>query len=462
MALHEPLEITISTPRALRSRPPLSSLLPAADAVMLLGAAALLGFSRPSIAYAVVAFLILNGDTSRKFRINPRFGDEAGWLLGRVSIALLVLVSVGWSISSMAKIEILGGHIRGFTLAGLAGAAAIFLGRAAAYALERAARTRGVVSEPTLIVGDGEMAMRLVDALGEHPEYGLRPVGFLGRHEAPVIPLPYLGESKDLQRVIADHEVRRVLVAFGEMLDQELVTILRANERAAAEIHVVPRFFELSGIPQGAAVDDVCGIPLLHLRRPALRPFARLQKRAFDIVVASALLLVSLPLLAILALAVRLSSPGPVLFRQKRVGLNGQLFEIYKFRTMFENDDSDTAWLSDGDRDQVTSVGHLLRRTSLDEVPQLLNVLRGEMSLVGPRPERPHYTGQFAETVSRYDDRHRVVGGITGWAQINGRNRGFDTVPQRARLDNYYIENWSLWRDLVIIARTIGVLFRGR
>jgi exopolysaccharide biosynthesis polyprenyl glycosylphosphotransferase len=462
MALHEPLEITISTPRALRSRPPLSSLMPAADAVMLLGVAAILSFSRPSIAYAVVAFLILNGDTSRRFRINPRFGDEAGWLLGRVSIALLVLASVGWSASKLTGIEILGGHLGGFTRAGLAGAAALFLGRGVAYALERAARTRGIVSERTLIVGDGEMAMRLVDALEEHPEYGLRPVGFLGRHEARVTSLPYLGESKDLQRVIGDHEVRRVLVAFGEMLDQELVTILRANERAAAEVHVVPRFFELSGIPQGAAVDDVCGIPLLHLRRPALRPAARLQKRAFDIVVASALLLVSLPLLAILALAVRLSSPGPVLFRQKRVGLNGQLFEIYKFRTMYENDDSDTAWLSDDDRDRVTAVGHLLRRTSLDEVPQLLNVLRGEMSLVGPRPERPHYTGQFTETVSRYDDRHRVVGGITGWAQINGRNRGFDTVPQRARLDNYYIENWSLWRDLVIIARTIGVLFRGR
>src|SRR5687768_11007604 len=176
MALHEPLEITISTPRPLRSRPPLSSLLPAADAVMLLGVAATMGFPRVSIAYAVVTFLILNGDTSRKYRINPRFGDEAGWLLGRVSIALLVLVSVG-AVSSRAGIELLGGHLREFTKVGLAGAAAIFLGRGVAYALERAARTRGIVSERTLIVGDGEMAMRLVDALEEHPEYGLRPVG---------------------------------------------------------------------------------------------------------------------------------------------------------------------------------------------------------------------------------------------------------------------------------------------
>ena len=461
MTLHEPLEIALSTPRALRSRPPLSSLLPACDALMLLGVSATLGFTLVSIAFGVVTFLILNGDTSRKFRINPRLGDEAGWLLGRVSVAFLVLISVG-SVSAKAGIPILGGHLRDLTKVGLAGAAAVFLGRGAAYALERAAKARGVVSERTLIVGDGELAMGLAEALVEHPDYGLQPIGFLGRPGDGIVALPCLGEAGDLQRVIHEHEVRRVLVAFGEMRDQELVTILRANERVPAEIHVVPRFFELSGVPQGAAVDDVDGIPLFHLRRPALRPAARLQKRAFDIVAASLLLLLSLPLLAILALAVRFSSPGPILFRQKRVGLNGQLFEIVKFRTMFENDDSDTTWLSEKDGDRVTAVGHLLRRTSLDEVPQLINVLRGEMSLVGPRPERPHYTGRFTETVSRYDDRHRVVGGITGWAQINGRSRGLDTVPQRARLDNYYIENWSLWRDLVIIARTIGVLFRGR
>lgn len=461
MTLREPLEIPISTPRALRSRPPLSSLLPATDALMLLGVSAVLGFTLVSIAYAVVTFLILNGDSSRKFRITPRFGDEAGWLLGRVSVAFLVLLSVG-SVAKLADISLLGTQLRELTLVGLAGAAAIFLGRGAAYALERAAKARGVVSERTLIVGDGELAEGLAAALEEHPDYGLQPIGFLGRPNGSTIPLPCLGGARDLPRVIDDHEVRRVLVAFGDTRDQELVTILRANERVPAEIHVVPRFFELSGVPQGAAVDDVDGIPLFHLRRPALRPAARFQKRAFDLVVASVLLVVSLPLLGILALAVRLSSPGPIFFRQKRVGLNGQLFEIVKFRTMFENEDSDTTWLSDDDRDRVTAVGHLLRRTSLDEVPQLINVLRGEMSLVGPRPERPHYTGQFTETVSRYDDRHRVVGGITGWAQINGRSRGLDSVPQRARLDNYYVENWSLWRDLVIIARTIGVLFRGR
>ncbi len=460
MTIQEPLEIAISTPRALRSRPPLSSLLPAADAVALICVGAIFTFEPVSIAYAALTFLILSGDTSRMYRINPRLGDEAGWLLGRLSVSFLVLVSVR-SILPLLGIEILG-DLKTLTAIGPVGAAAILLARGAVYALGRVTKARGMAAERTLIVGDGEMAADLVETLRERAEFGLRPVGFLGRPSPRIAPLPCLGDLRDLESVIRDHEVTRVLVAFGEAGDQELVTVLRANERVPAEIHVVPRFFELSGIPQGAAVDDVYGIPLFHLRRPALRPAARFQKRAFDVVVASLLLLLSLPLLSVIALAVRVSSPGPVFFRQKRVGLNGQLFEIVKFRTMHENEDSDTAWLPESDVDRVTGIGHLLRRTSLDEVPQLLNVLRGDMSLVGPRPERPHYTGQFSETVSRYDDRHRVVGGITGWAQIHGRSRGLDSVPQRARLDNYYIENWSLWRDLVIVARTIAVIFRGR
>jgi exopolysaccharide biosynthesis polyprenyl glycosylphosphotransferase len=378
-----------------------------------------------------------------------------------VSVALLVLLSVGW-VAQLAHIDLLGSGIRELSKVGLAVAGAVFLGRGAAYALGRKAKERGLASERTLIVGDGELAMGLAETFLEHPEYGLRPIGFLGRPLVRHIALPLLGEVRNVERVIGDFEVRRVLVAFGEMRDHELVTILRASERVPAEIHVVPRFFELSGVPQGAPVDDVAGIPLFHLRRPALRPGARFQKRAFDIAVASTLFLLSLPVFAVIALAVRLSSEGPVLFRQKRVGLNGNLFEIIKFRTMYVNDESDTAWIAERDHERVTPIGHILRAASLDELPQLINVIRGEMSLVGPRPERPHYTGRFSETVSRYDDRHRVVGGITGWAQINGRSRGLDSVPERARLDNYYIENWSLWRDLVIVARTVAVLFRGR
>jgi exopolysaccharide biosynthesis polyprenyl glycosylphosphotransferase len=461
VAIPEPLELAISTPRALRSRPPLSSLLPAVDAFALVLAWAASTFDPLALGLAALTFVVLNGDTSRRFRLQPRLGDDAGWLLSRVAIAVLVTTAVVW-VGGLWWWEATPLLAR-LGLFALVVSAAVLVGRAVAYGLMRTAKARGLVWERALIVGDGELAGNIAQTLAEHPEFGLRPFGYVGRPSVDLEPLPLIGDVQDLDRVIREHEARRAIIAFGEMPDQELVTILRANEGTAAEIHVVPRFFELSGIPQGCAMDDLFGIPLLHLRRPALRPGGRFQKRVFDLVVSTLLLILTLPMFLILALLVRLSSPGPVLFRQKRVGLNGRVFEIVKFRTMYENEDSDTAWFDPADeRARVTPVGHFLRTTSLDELPQLLNVLKGDMSLVGPRPERPHYTGRFAASVRRYDDRHRVVGGITGWAQIHGRNRGLDSVPQRARLDNYYIENWSIWRDLVIIARTIGVLFRGR
>jgi exopolysaccharide biosynthesis polyprenyl glycosylphosphotransferase len=455
--------MAISTPRALRFSPPLSSLFPAVDASALLLACGVAGFDAVALGLAGVTFIVLNGDASRRFRLRPTLGDEASWLLSRVATAVLATTAIVWT----------GGLwwwerdplLDRLAIAALLVAPAVVVGRAIAYGVMRAAKARGLVRERALIVGDGELAGKIARTLGEHPEFGLGPIGYVGRGSNHLAPLPLLGDVQDLDRVIREQDARRAIIAFGEVRDQELVTILRANEGTAAEIHVVPRFFDLTGIPQGGAVDDLYGIPLLHLRRPALRPSGRLQKRLFDVVVGSLLLLFTLPMFLVLALLVRLSSPGPVLFRQKRVGENGRIFEIFKFRTMYENDDSDTAWLAaDDDRARVTRIGHFLRRTNLDELPQLLNVLKGDMSLVGPRPERPHYTGRFSVAIPRYDDRHRVPSGITGWSQVHGlhgRTRGMEVIPRRARLDNYYIENWSIWRDLVIIGRTIGVVLRG-
>jgi exopolysaccharide biosynthesis polyprenyl glycosylphosphotransferase len=455
--------MAISTPPAPASRPPLSSLLPAVDASALSLAWGASGSDPLALGLAGLTFIVLNGDASRRFRLQPTLGDEAGWLLSRVATAVLVSTAIVW----------LGGlwwwdRVSLFdrlAVAALIVAVAVLIGRAIAYGLMRTAKARGLVWERALLVGDGELAGKIAQTLGAHPEFGLLPIGYVGRPSVDLGPLPLLGDVQDLDRVIREHDARRAIVAFGEMRDQGLVTILRANERTTAEIHVVPRFFELTGIPQDGPVDDLAGIPLFHLRRPALRWAGRLQKRLFDVVVACLLLLFTLPMFVILALLVRLSSSGPVLFRQKRVGENGRIFEIFKFRTMYENDDSDTAWLAaDDDRARVTRIGHFLRRTNLDELPQLLNVLNGDMSLVGPRPERPHYTGRFSVSIPRYDDRHRVPSGITGWSQVHGlhgRTRGMEIIPRRARLDNYYIENWSIWRDLVIIGRTIGVVLRG-
>jgi exopolysaccharide biosynthesis polyprenyl glycosylphosphotransferase len=455
--------MTTSTPRALHSTAPLSTLPLAVDAFALLAAWGAARFDALALGLVALTFVVLHGDTSRMYRLQPTVADDADWLLSRVAMAVLAMIAVVW----------LGAFwwweptpmLERLLFVGVVVAAAVVAGRAVAYGLMRTAKARGLVWERTLIVGDGELAGKIAEVLAEHPEFGLRPIGYVGRPSVDLEPFPLLGDVQDLDQVIREHNARRAIIAFGETRDENLVAILRANEHTAAEIHVVPRFFELTGIPQGDSVDDLAGIPLLHLRRPALRPAGRFQKRVFDLVFASVLLILTLPILLVLALFVRLSSPGPVLFRQKRVGLDGRIFEIFKFRTMYENDDSDTAWLAaDDDHARVTRIGHFLRKTNLDELPQLLNVLRGDMSLVGPRPERPHYTGQFSASIRRYDDRHRVLSGITGWSQIHGlhgRTRGMEVIPRRALFDNYYIENWSIWRDLVIIARTLGVVLRG-
>jgi lipopolysaccharide/colanic/teichoic acid biosynthesis glycosyltransferase len=176
-------------------------------------------------------------------------------------------------------------------------------------------------------------------------------------------------------------------------------------------------------------------------------------------VMASLLLLVTAPLLGACAIAVKLSGPGPIFFRQKRIGQRGEVFELLKFRTMPENSDSETTWNVSED-ERMTTAGVWMRRASLDELPQLINVLRGEMSLVGPRPERPYFVDQFRVAVPGYDDRHRVPAGMTGWAQVHGL-RGDTSIPARARFDNHYVEHWSLWRDLVILVRTVGAVFSG-
>ena len=250
------------------------------------------------------------------------------------------------------------------------------------------------------------------------------------------------------------------IVAFGAAREPEMVKIIRDCDRLPVELYVVPRFFELGvGPAEGPWVDDLWGIPLMRLRRAALRSMAWRTKRAFDVVVASIMLAVASPVMGLCAVAVRLSGPGEVLFRQKRIGQRGEVFELLKFRTMAENEDSDTTW-NVGEDVRRTWIGAIMRRLSLDEVPQLLNVLRGEMSLVGPRPERPYFADQFRVAVPGYDDRHRVPAGLTGWAQVHGL-RGDTSIPERARFDNRYVEHWSLWRDVVIMFRTVGAVFSG-
>jgi exopolysaccharide biosynthesis polyprenyl glycosylphosphotransferase len=246
-------------------------------------------------------------------------------------------------------------------------------------------------------------------------------------------------------------------VAYGVAKEANMVETIRACEDASVDIHVVPRFFELGVSPEGKEVDEVWGMPLVRLRRSPWRRFSWSLKRLTDLSVAGVAILLLSPLYVLLALAVKLSSPGPVLFSQKRVGRNGKVVIVHKFRTMKIHQGSDTEWSADDS--QLTRLGRLMRPLSLDELPQLFNVLRGDMSLVGPRPERPFFVERFRKDVAHYDARHRVPVGITGLAQVNGL-RGDTSIEERARFDNRYIEGWSFWRDVVILVHTFFAVFR--
>jgi exopolysaccharide biosynthesis polyprenyl glycosylphosphotransferase len=260
---------------------------------------------------------------------------------------------------------------------------------------------------------------------------------------------------------VTRHRIRRVIVAFGAVPDGELVQALRACERLDCEIYVVPRLFELasSGSPDA---EHVWGLPCVRLPRAPFRAHAWRAKRILDAAVAATGLIALAPLLLLIALAVRLEVGPGVLFRQERLGLDGRRFSLVKFRTLLPAaGGAPEGWSVVAD-ERMGRVGRFLRRTSLDELPQLWNVLLGQMSLVGPRPERPCYAEMFAETHPRYADRLRVPAGVTGLAQVVGL-RGNTSVGERVRFDNFYIEHWSFWRDVKIIARTIGsvLLMRG-
>ncbi len=238
-----------------------------------------------------------------------------------------------------------------------------------------------------------------------------------------------------------------------------MVTLIRTCDRHKCELFVVPRLFELHQVAHD--METVWGLPLVRLRRATYRSPAWRVKRIVDLVFSGAALVFLAPVLAGVAAVVRLDGGPGIIFRQERVGVDGRHFQVMKFRTLRPADDAESAmnWNVALDS-RLSGVGRFLRKTSLDELPQLVNVLRGDMSLVGPRPERPYFVDQFRTAYSSYEARHRVPSGLTGWAQVHGL-RGDTSISDRARFDNYYIENWSLWLDVKIIARTLSAVVRG-
>jgi len=312
---------------------------------------------------------------------------------------------------------------------------------------------------PTLIIGAGKVGHVAAKRLLEHPELGLRPIGFLDKEprldDSAISHLPVLGASWDFEQVVRDYGVGQVIVTFSTAPNDVLLRMVKRCEELGVGVSLVPRLFEK--MTERMTIDHLGGLPLVtsHPRNPKGWQFA--VKYATDRAAALLMLIVLSPLMLVAAIGVYLSLGKPLFFRQLRVGRDGRTFEALKFRSMRPVEDPRVNASADAGR--ATRLGALLRSMSIDEFPQLLNVLRGEMSLIGPRPERPELVEIFEQNIYRYQDRHRVKSGITGWAQIHGIGRGDDrfaerTLSDRVEWDNYYIENWSLWLDVKILLRT--------
>jgi len=343
----------------------------------------------------------------------------------------------------------------------------LVVGRLVLQWLRLATRRAGETAKATLIIGAGKIGQLVANRLIEHPEFGLRPVGFLDKEPLadPDTPVPILGASWDLEQVIANHGIEHVVVAFSTAPSEVLLREVQRCEHAGVGVSLVPRLFEY--MTERVTIEHIGGLPLMSARRTGPNGWQFAVKYAIDRILATLLLVLLSPLLLVLAIGVALSTGWPVLFRQTRIGLGGREFECFKFRTMTELP-SDGPGLDEvlmvniapggvEGVDRRTRFGGLIRRLSLDELPQLLNVVRGEMSLIGPRPERPHFVEIFERTIPRYADRHRVRPGITGWAQIHGL-RGKTSLSDRVEWDNYYVENWSLWLDFKIMLTTLFIV----
>ncbi len=412
-------------------------------AALAIGVLASRHFSTAHVVYALVAIISLAASAAYRLRISLSALDEAPRFAIALSVALLVVAPFAHGpgpVLAQAVISLI----------------ALVLVRAVMYGAIRRARRNGL-TERTLIAGTGHVGIELAHVLAAHTEYGLDVVGFVGA-PFPNLPGPLLADVAHLEDVITEFGIRRVLVAFGPTRESELVGVLRTAVLRDVEVHVVPRFFEVGVAPRGPDVDDLWGIPVYRVRQAALRAGAWRFKRALDVTVASLMLVVTAPIMAVAAILVKASGPGPILFRQRRIGQHGSEFEVLKFRTLPVDYSAGAAWNA-WDVEYSNPIGRWLRRLSIDELPQLWNILRGDMSLVGPRPELGHFVEQFSQSVYGYTDRHRLPVGLTGWAQIHGL-RGATSLRERARFDNQYIEHWSLWRDIVILIRTGGVFFR--
>jgi exopolysaccharide biosynthesis polyprenyl glycosylphosphotransferase len=368
-------------------------------------------------------------------------GLAAGTLIYR-ELALPRLVLVGWWASSIVL---------------------IWLARAILDTGLRIGRARGVDTANVLIVGAGESGEIILEKIRHAPELGYRVVGFVDDVHLDLFPTgaPVLGTLADVPRLIQEHHVGELIIAAPRLEQRDVLELVANCAREHVNVKLFPDIVQI--MSSEVTTSELTGLPMVQVRDVALRGWNLALKRAMDLIVSAIALVLLSPFLIALALAVKLwGGEGPAFYTQERVGLDGRPFHLIKFRSMRVDAEEATGpiWATPDDR-RRTKIGTFIRRWSLDELPQLVNVLVGEMSLVGPRPERPHFVEQFSREVPRYGERHNERAGMTGWAQVNGL-RGNTSITERTKYDLFYVENWSLAFDVKILLKTIGAIFRDR
>jgi exopolysaccharide biosynthesis polyprenyl glycosylphosphotransferase len=410
---------------------------------------------KATITMALLSLVLLTGGGRYRARLHLSILDEVPILLARLLTAAAAIATV--TALRHEQDDVTTFLVNAAIVIGLVVAGRMLSTRIIAWS-----RKRRITDHRTVLIGGGALAAEITQILSEHPRYGLSVAGFVDDGHGCVAEAVTLrlGGLEDLDEAVIRTGADVILIADGDFSERRLLDIVRSPVCTPCDLLVVPRMHHFA--VQTGAGDHIGSIPVMRIRTPNLQGPSWVVKRAFDIMVAGVLLLLSAPLLALCAVAIRIESGPGVIFRQARVGRDGALFDCLKLRSMrpANEQESATNWSVANDK-RVGPVGHFLRRTSIDELPQMWNIIKGDMTLVGPRPERPHFVDKFSAQVDRYSHRHRVRAGLTGLAQVSGL-RGDTSIADRARYDNYYIEHWSLWLDIKIVIRTFLEVFLAR
>jgi Undecaprenyl-phosphate glucose phosphotransferase len=411
-----------------------------------------------SLFVIAVWLLLFNSRKMYGLRRNVNLSDELINVFKVVSLGMFLVMSAAFFYRTFSYSRVVIVLVWAFAIAG------VFLGRVIMMMLERRAYRHGRHLQHAVIIGGETLAEQVYERLHHHLSFGITIKGYFADSIAngkSLAGAERLGSMADVPGYLRASSTSLAFIALPSQNHQQLFDLISECEGINVEFMMVPDLLDV--MTSQVRLRDIEGIPFLRLKSIPLTVWGRTTKRAFDFVISALILLVLSPLYAILALIIRLDSPGPILFRQRRVGLDGQEFTMLKFRSMKVGAEKDDTAAGLGIRNDArrTKVGRILRRTSMDELPQFWNVLRGDMSLVGPRPERTHVVEKFGDVVPKYLDRHRVKTGLTGWAQVNGL-RGDTSIDERVKYDLYYMENWSLAFDIRIILRTLKAVITFR